>query len=253
MDKPILNARTRQSTGKGAARKLRRDNQIPAIFYGPNREPLMLVMDYPALEGIIKLSGGENIILDLTIQSDGETQTWKAILKDLQVDPIKDTYLHADFYEISMDKEITVDLPIQLINTPVGVEEGGILQHVRRELTVSCLPDKLIQAFEVDVSQLDIGDSIHIRDLSLPEGITILDEEDETVAVVAAPTVEPVEVEAEEVEEEALEEEVAEGEVAEGEKVEKEKAEKGEAEAESESSKESSGKSDKGKGGRGKS
>jgi large subunit ribosomal protein L25 len=249
MDKPVLNARVRQSTGKGAARKLRRDDQIPAIFYGPNREPLMLVMDYPALEGIIKQSGGENIVLDLKLQSDGETQTWKAILKDLQVDPIKDTYLHADFYEISMDKEITVNIAIHLVNTPVGVEDGGILQHVRRELSVSCLPDRLIQALEVDVSQLEIGDSIHIRDLTLPEGITVLDEEDVTVAVVAAPTVEPVEVEAEEIEEEALEEEVAEGEVAEGEKVTKEKAEKREPEAESESSKEPSGKSDKGKGG----
>jgi len=213
----------------------------------------MLVMDYPELEGIIKRSGGENIILDLKVQSDGGTQTWKAILKDLQIDPIKDTYLHADFYEISMDKEITVNLPIHLINTPAGVEEGGILQHVRRELTVSCLPDKLIQGLEVDVSKLEIGDSVHIRDISFPEGITSLDEEDLTVAVVAAPTVVPEEAEAEEVEEEGLEEEVAEGEVAEGEKAEKEKAEKGKAEAESESRKESSGKSDKEKGGKGKS
>ncbi len=258
MDKPVLNARTRQSTGKGAARKLRSDNQIPAIFYGPNREPLMLVMDYPELEGIIKRSGGENIIVDLKVESDGGTQTWKAILKDLQIDPIKDTYLHADFYEISMDKEITVNLAIHLINTPAGVEEGGILQHVRRELTVSCLPDKLIQALEVDVSKLEIGDSVHIRDISFPEGITSLDEEDLTVALVAAPTVVPEEAEAEEVEEEGLEEEVAEGEVAEGEKAEKGKTEKGKAEkgkagAESESRKESSGKSDKEKGGKGKS
>jgi large subunit ribosomal protein L25 len=257
MGKPVLNAWTRQSTGKGAARKLRRDNQIPAIFYGPGREPLMLAMDYPELEGIIKRSAGENIILDLKVKTDGGTQTWNAILKDLQVDPIKDTYLHADFYEISMDKEITVNVPIQLINTPAGVEEGGILQHVRRELTVTCLPDKLIEALEVDVSQLEIGDSVHIRDLVLPEGITSLDEEHLTIAVVAAPTVveEPVE---EEVEEEALEGEEAEAEAVEGEKVEKEKtekesADKGKAEAESEGSKESSDKSGKKKGGEGKS
>jgi large subunit ribosomal protein L25 len=205
MANPVLNARTRQSTGKGAARTLRRNNQIPAIFYGPNREPLMLAMD---------------------------TQTWNAMLKDLQVDPIKDTYLHVDFYEISMDKEITVPVPIHLVNTPLGVEEGGILQHVRREMNVSCLPDKLIEAFEVDVSQLQIGDSVHIRDIALPEGITCLDEENLTVAVVAAPTVEPeVEVPEEEELEEGVEEEAAEGE--EGEKM---KAEEEKAEAESESS-----------------
>lgn len=249
MDKPVLNARTRETTGKGAAKKLRKNNQIPATFYGPSREPLKLAMDYPELEGLIKRSGGESIILDLKVKSEDGTQTWNVILKDLQIDPIKDTYLHADFYEISMDKEITVNVPIHLINTPAGVEEeGGILQHVRRELTVTCLPDKLIETLEVDVSQLEIGDSVHIRDLVLPEGITSLDEENLTIAVVAPPTVMPEEAVEEEVEEEVLEGEVAEGEAAEGEKVEKETTE-----AESEGSRESSEKSGKKKGGEGKS
>ena len=248
MDKPILHARTRQMKGKGAAKKLRNSNQIPAVFYGPNREPLKLAMDYPELEGFIKRTGGENIILDLRVKSDGGTEALNVILKDLQVDPIKDTYLHADFYEISMDKEITVNLPIHLINPPAGIEEGGILQHVRRELTVSCLPGKLIEVLEVDVSQLEIGDSVHIRDLVLPEGITSLDEEDLTIAVLAAPTVEPEEAVEEEVEEGVLEGEEAEAEAVEGEKVEKEKAE-----AESESSQESSDKPGKKKGGEGKS
>jgi large subunit ribosomal protein L25 len=249
MDKPVLNARTREITGKGAAKKLRKNNQIPATFYGPSREPLKLAMDYPELEGLIKRSGGENIILDLKVKSEDGTQTWNVILKDLQIDPIRDTYLHADFYEISMDKEITVNVPIHLINTPAGVEEeGGILQHVRRELSVSCLPDKLIEALEVDVSQLEIGDSVHIRDLVLPEGIKSLDEENLTIAVVAPPTVMPEEAVEEEVEEEALEGEVAEGEAAEGEKDEKETTE-----AESEGSQESSEKSGKKKGGEGKS
>lgn len=248
MDKPVLNARTRQTKGKGAAKKLRKNSQLPAVFYGPNKEPVNLALDYPELERIMKGSGGgENIILDLKVKSDSGTQTLKVILKDLQVDPIKDTYLHADFYEISMDKEITVDIPIHLLNTPAGVEEGGILQHVRRELSVSCLPDKLIEALEVDVSQLEIGDAVHVRDLVLPEGITSLDEEHLTIAVVAAPTVieEPVE---EEVEEELLEGEEAEAEAVEGEKVEKEKAE-----AESEGSQEPSDKPGKKKGGEGKS
>ncbi len=241
MARPVLNARIRQSKGKGAAKKLRRNNQIPAIFYGPNAEPVMLAVDYPEFERITKQAAGENIILDLKIQSDGATETRSTILKDLQIDPIKDIYLHADFYEISMDKEITVHVPIHLVNTPAGVEEGGILQHVRRELTVSCLPDKLVDALEVDVSQLEIGDSVHIRDIRLPEGITLLDEDHLTVAVVAAPTVMPEEVEVEEeVEEEAVE----------GEPVEEEAAKEEKAEAESESDKGASG---KGKGGEGKS
>jgi large subunit ribosomal protein L25 len=123
------------------------------------------------------------------------------------MDPVKDIYIHADFYEISMDKEITVDVPIRLVNSPVGVTEGGILQHIKRELKISCLPGKMIDALEVDVSRLDIGDAVHVKDIDLPEGIVSLEEEDLTVAAVAAPTV------AEEPEEEVIEEELAEEEV----------------------------------------
>jgi large subunit ribosomal protein L25 len=131
------------------------------------------------------------------------------------VDPIKNTYLHADFYEISMEKEVTVGIPIQLLNTPAGVVEGGILQHVRREITISCLPDKMVEHLDVDVSGLEIGDSIHIRDIVLPEGLTTSQDENLTVAVVAAPTVIP---EAEEIEEiEGIEEEEEEEKETEGE------------------------------------
>ncbi len=128
-----------------------------------------------------------------------------------------------------MDKEITVDISIHLVNTPEGVDEGGILQHVRRELTVTCLPDKLVEHLEVDVSGLNIGDSIHIEDIALPEGIKTSHEGHLTVATVVAPSViaEPVEeVEEEELEEGAEAEEKVEGEVKEAEK-ESEKEEKG--------------------------
>jgi large subunit ribosomal protein L25 len=149
------------------------------------------------------------------------------MLKELQTDPIKDTYIHADFYEISMDKVITVDIPVRLVNTPLGVTNGGILQHVRREITISCLPDQLIESVDVDVSELDIGDAAHISDIYLPEGIQTAQETNLTVAVVVAPTV------AEEVEEE-VEEEIEGAEEKEGEedkKPEKEGAD-GESQAE---------------------
>ena len=215
MTQPVLAAYLRKTTGKGAARKLRKNNQVPAVFYGPGTETVMLTLDYPELERLLKQASGENIILDLQVKSDKRTESKKAILKDLQVDPVKDTYIHADFYEISMDKKITVAVPIQLINTPIGASNGGILQHIRRELTITCLPDKLIDTFELDVSALDIGDSIHIRDIELPEGITSEEETHLTVALVAAPTVEVEEKEEEEGME--IEEETAgpEGEIAE--------------------------------------
>ena len=217
MARPVLNAIARKDKGKGAARKLRRDQQMPANFYGPNAQPVMLAVNYAELERLMRQSAAENIVLDLKIQSDDGTETRRVIIKELQVDPTKDIYLHADFFEISMDKEITVQVPISLIGSPVGVQDGGVLQHVRRELSVTCLPDKLIDTLELDVSGLAIGDSLHIRDISLPEGITSLDEGDLTVAVVAAPTVVEEEAPAEEVEGEEAAEEAAEAEKAEAE------------------------------------
>ena len=108
MTQPVLAAYLRKSTGKQAARKLRRNNQVPAIFYGPGTETVMLTLDYPELERLLKQAGGENIILELQVKSDKGTESKRAMLKDLQVDPVKDTYVHADFYEISMDKELSL-------------------------------------------------------------------------------------------------------------------------------------------------
>ena len=171
MAKFSLAARIRDNKGKGVARRLRRDDQIPAIFYGPNAKTTMLSVSYRDLGGIIKQTTSENIILGLKIESESGIESRKVMLKELQIDPIKDTYLHADFYEISMDKELTVDIPVHLVNAPIGVQKGGILQHVKREITITCLPDNLVDSLEVDVSGLDIGESVHIRDIEIPEGI----------------------------------------------------------------------------------
>jgi len=209
MPEQVLAARTRKNTGKGTARKLRKNHEIPAVFYGPGRAPIMLTVAYSDLQRLIKEASGENIIFDLEVTSDAGAETMKAMLKEIQIDPVKDTYLHADFFEISMDKKITVEVPIELVNTPVGVTEGGILQPIRRELTISCLPGKLVDTLEVDVSELDIGDSLHVRDIKFPEGIVPAQEEHLTVAIVSAPTV------AEEEGEEGEEEEMETGETAE--------------------------------------
>lgn len=187
MGEPTLAAKTRTATGKGAARKLRANNQIPAIFYGPNTEPVPLAVDLSELQSILRETTSENVILDLQIRSDEAEKTRKAMLKDLQLDPVRDLFLHADFCEISMDKPVTVDIPIRLLNTPIGVTNGGILQHPKRELSITCLPDKLIDFIEVDVAGLDIGDSLHIQDIELPAGIVTTDEVHLPIAAVAAP------------------------------------------------------------------
>jgi len=210
---PQLNlaARVRTDTGKGAARRLRRNEQVPAIFYGPNSQPVMLAVKYVDLKTLLRSASSENVIFQLQIESGQGTDSKTVMLKELQADPIKPVYYHADFYEISMDKEITLNVPVHLVGTPVGAAKGGILQHVRRELSVSCLPGNLVEFLEVDVAALDMGDAVHVKDLVLPAGMTTAEDADTTVAVVTAPHVvaEKVEEVAEGVEGEEKAEEAA--------------------------------------------
>lgn len=210
MERYKLPVRIRNDRGKGAARRLRMNNQIPAIFYGPKATPLLLTAEYLDLERILKQTFGASPIFELQIETERGSDNRTVMLKELQIDPVDDTYLHADFYEIAMDRELTVDISVRLINTPSGVTKGGILQHIRREITITCLPDRLVDHIDVDVSGLEIGDSIHIEDTVLPEGIKTHQEGHLTLAVVTAPTVvtAPLE-EMEEIEEGIEEKEVA--------------------------------------------
>lgn len=212
MEQITLSARTRETRGKGAARKLRSENRIPAVLYGPDTKPVILTVEYADLRRILKQTTSENILLGLQIESDSGSPTRTVMLKELQVDPIKDTVLHADFHEISLDQELTLNISIRLVGTPVGVTDGGMLQHIRRELSIACLPDKIVEYIECDVSGLNIGDSVHVKDLNLPEDIRSLDEEHLTIAVMAAPTVSEEEEAEEAIEEEAAEETGAEAE-----------------------------------------
>jgi len=206
-----LAARVRTDTGKGAARRLRRSDQVPAIFYGPNSQPVMLAVKYLDLKTLLKSASSENVIFQLQIESGQGSSNKTVMLKELQTDPIKPVYYHADFYEISMDKELTLNVPVHLVGTPAGASKGGILQHVKRDLSVACLPGNLVEFLEVDVTALDIGDAVHVKDLVLPTGMKTAEDADTTIAVVTAPHVvaEKVEevVEGEEKAEEAAAEE----------------------------------------------
>ena len=204
-----LAARVRTEMGKGEARRLRKKDQFPAIFYGPNSQPVMLAVKYLDLKTLLKSASSENVIFQLQIESGQGTESKTVMLKELQTDPIKPVYYHADFYEISMDKEITLNVAVHLVGTPAGAAKGGILQHVKRDLAVSCLPGNLVEFLEVDVSALDIGDAVHVKDLVLPAGMKTAEDGDTTIGVVTAPHVvaEKVEEVAEEEKAEAAEEE----------------------------------------------
>jgi large subunit ribosomal protein L25 len=201
-----LSAVVRKDKGKGAANKLRRNQQVPAILYGPNTDPLMLAVKEPDLRAVLKAATGENIILGLQVDKGNGSETKTVMLKELQADPIKPVYFHADFYEMPMDKELTFDIAIHLVNTPAGVSDGGILQHVKREVSVSCLPRDLVDFLEIDVAGLAIGDSVHIRDIVFPPGIESNEDGDMTVAVVNAPSLAAEKVEEVPEEEKAAEE-----------------------------------------------
>lgn len=219
-----LAAQSRTETGKGVARSLRRQALIPAVFYGPEVDPIPLILQSRELEKLITTGAGENILIDLNIEDGKSTQSHRAMIKEIQVDPVKQNILHVDLYAISMDKKISVEVPITLTGTAVGVsDEGGILQQVSRTLEVSCLPDRIPEAFELEVTALAIGDSLHVSDLEIPEGVDILAEDELTVASVVPPT------KVEEIEPEVLEEE-EEGEEVEEEEEEAETKEEGDQE-----------------------
>jgi len=204
--------------GKEASRKLRQKGLVPAICYGPRTDPIPITLDPKELLKTIHM--GENVLIDLMIQDGKKAAQKVVVVRDLQTDPIKDQYIHADLFEVVMDEEISVEVPIVLVGKSEGVKVGGVLEQITREVTMECLPTEIPQSIEVDVSHLDIGDTIHIGDIALERGKILVDPTT-TLATVVPPTVEKVVVE-EEVEEEIAEAEEAE-EVAEEEKAEAEK------------------------------
>jgi large subunit ribosomal protein L25 len=180
---------------------------IPAVFYGPEVDPVHLSLKYRDLEKLIRTGAGENVIIDLAIETGESTLSHRAMLKEIQMDPVKQTILHVDLYEISMDKKIEVEVPITLTGSAKGVSEGGILQQVSRTLEISCLPDNIPDSFELDVTDLNIGDSLHVSDLKIPQDVEVLVEEELTIATVVPPTkIEEIEPEVPEEEEEEREE-----------------------------------------------
>jgi large subunit ribosomal protein L25 len=206
-----LNAQVRKGTGKGAARSLRRQSLVPAVFYGSAVESVPLMVNPKDLKKLLATGSGENVLFDLTIVNGGAEQSHRVMIKEIQVDPVKRTVLHVDFCLIAMDRKITVEVPIILKGVPAGASDGGILQQVRRTIEVSCLPDQIPDALVLDVSALGVGDSLHVSDLKVPESVELVEEGRLSVATVLAPTkieekIESLEV-GEEVEEAATESE----------------------------------------------
>ena len=210
MDVFDLKATRREKTGKGQARQLRRQGLVPAVLYGPKIDAVPLTISVKELQNIYKASGSEHMVLSLIINNGG-TQRKTAMIKELQTAPATSDYLHVDFYEVALDQAIQVSVPVEVVGTSKGVERGGYLQVVRHDLEVSCLPTDVPSSITVDISDLDIGDSIHVDEITVGDEVTLLYETNFTVITVVAPMAEEEEAEEEELEE-GEEAEVSEGE-----------------------------------------
>ena len=199
----VVSAKGRTDRGKNAARRLRREGFIPAVVYGGKGGNFAVAVDPKSLQKVLRSEAGRNAILKLDIAGQGATN---AILKSWQVDPIRESFLHADFYRIAMDVAIRVTVPIQVMGEARGVKvDAGILELIMREIAVECLPGDIPEHIDVDVSDLGINGALRVSDLPVSEKVKILEGADQVVVhvvsvkeeVVAAPgVVAPVEGEA---------------------------------------------------------
>ena len=189
MERPILKAEIREGTGKGMARKLRVKGLIPAIFYGPRSKTIPLVIDAKEFAKTLQTEAGENVLIDLDIRKGDQSGRKVVMVKELQIDSLQRTALHADFYEVAMDEMVTVEVPIHLIGKPEGIKMGGILEQIRRVIQIQCLPGDIPKSFDIDVSSLKIGDSIHVQDIQV-EKAKILADTNFTIATVVPPVAE---------------------------------------------------------------
>jgi large subunit ribosomal protein L25 len=206
-----LQVKEREIRGSADARRLRREGFIPGVLYGSGKQPHAICIPERELRRVLTGAGGLHAILDVVLE--GQKTTHASILKDYQQDPIRGHISHVDLQEVRLDQPIQASVTVQLIGEPVGTKEGGVLSQVQREINVEALPMEIPEHIDLDVSALAIGDSLRVADLAPIDGVTYLDDPEETVlATVGMPT--RVE-EPEEVPEEG--EELAEGEVPEGE------------------------------------
>jgi large subunit ribosomal protein L25 len=163
-----LNANIRTSSGKGVARTLRREGKLPAILYGSDIESVSLAVDTHDIELLLNKISYSQALINLRVDN-GQSFEKMVMIKEIQADPITQNYLHLDFYEVRMDQKISTTVPVEITGVSKGVEAGGTLQFIRRELDVVCLPSQIPDSIVIDISELDMGDSIHVEDIR-PEG-----------------------------------------------------------------------------------
>jgi large subunit ribosomal protein L25 len=184
-----LKAWARQSTGKGGARQVRRDGRLPGIVYGADEAPQTIALESKAISKQIQTGHFQSTVFMLDV--DG-TKT-RVIPRDVQLDPVRDFPIHVDFMRLGKDALVSVDVPVHFLNELIspGLKRGGVLNVVRHDIPVRCPADRIPNAFEVDLKGLEIGDSIHISSIAMPEGVTpAITDRDFTIATIVGRTAE---------------------------------------------------------------
>ena len=204
-----ITARVRETMGK-ANRRLAAAGEIPAVLYGPGRDTVALSLDRHDFELMMSQHGGGSTIV--TIALEGEKKPVNAVIREVQHSPVKGTIMHVDFLAIRMDQKLQATVSFHFVGESPGVKAGGVLMHSMRELMVEALPADLPDSLDVDISGLEIGQSVTVADLTAPEGVEITDDPEGVVCSVTVPTAEPTEEElaAEAAEPEVIGEEVSE-------------------------------------------
>ena len=190
MDKEVfLNAEKRTEMTGGEINKLRLQGELPAVLYGSGQKTIPLIINEKEFKKIMHTELGENIVITLKVKGENN-KTHSVIVKDWQIDSIKRNLLHIDFCQISLKKEIVVDVIIETEGEAPGVKEkGGVLEHILRELEVKCLPARIPHSIMVDVSNLQIGENISVKDIVVPEGLKILNDPEQIVINIVAPSI----------------------------------------------------------------
>ncbi len=206
MERLELIAVKREKSSKGERKDLRKRGHIPAVVYGRNVDNTLLTVNWKELMQALSTSAGSNVLIDLIIKDNGDQRKETVMVREIQKHPIKDFYLHVDFIGISLLDKIQVNVPIYFAGEPEGVKEGGVISIQLREVLVESLPTAIPEQIEVDISGLNIGDSLNTGDLILPQGAELMDDPEETIVTVVMPT------SFEEPAEEDIDEELEEGE-----------------------------------------
>jgi large subunit ribosomal protein L25 len=178
----------RDAGTKGAVKRLRRDGKVPGVFYGPTTPPVLLAVDRKQFSTRVADLEGSHLI---RIKSASPLLAEKvALVKETQLHPVTGEVLHADLYEVDLNAKIQVNVPLHFVGKAVGVVRGGILQPIVREVEVECLPMAIPEYLTVEVSELDIGDSLHVTNLAMPEGVVAISEAGLTLVTVVPPSIE---------------------------------------------------------------